>query len=596
MVDASGTNAYAYTAGGFLWTEDGPWSSDTVTNTYNNRLRTGLDVAQPTGKWTNSFGYDAAKRLTGVTSPAGTFSYLFSGVALHASRITLPNSSYITNTYDTMARLKGTYLKTSGHVVTNKHEYNYNAGHQRTQQIFLDASTYDYTYDKIGQLKVADSSVAAQDRGYAYDSAWNLNYRTNDGTLQTFKVDGLNQLTNAPNPTSTNTYDGNGNLITAKSSSTSNYRYCYDDENRLVRWIFSRNAIGCDDAASNNNDQRTDFVYDGQGRLRVRTEYDGIKATGGWVTNTEVRYLYDGMRVNQERSSANTPTVSYTRGTDLSGSLEGAGGIGGLLGRSHAYQSASGNWTNHNYYHADGNGNVTYMLNSSQSKVAEYRYDPFGNTISSSGTLAAANVYRFSSKEIHVNSGLYYYGYRFYHPNLQRWLNRDPLGELGAINLHGYVDNNSINSIDPFGLSAVDDVRKALRSFEKGLCGAISGGFWSWYYFEKKAPGKTRYAHCMVSCQIADNCRKDAAIAAGVAKEFYDLAKCVAQGLRRGKWDSPQCESAFQPSDFKDNAQGINCPNDKSCAEQCQDLKNKGEAAPGPFFKLNEKDLTIIIF
>jgi RHS repeat-associated protein len=56
--------------------------------------------------------------------------------------------------------------------------------------------------------------------------------------------------------------------------------------------------------------------------------------------------------------------------------------------------------------------------------VAKYRYDPFGNTISSSGTLAGANVYRFSSKEIHVNSGMYYYGYRFYDPNLQRWINR----------------------------------------------------------------------------------------------------------------------------------------------------------------------------
>jgi RHS repeat-associated protein len=59
--------------------------------------------------------------------------------------------------------------------------------------------------------------------------------------------------------------------------------------------------------------------------------------------------------------------------------------------------------------------------------VSNYRYDPFGNTISSSGTLASANVYRFSSKEIHVNSGMYYYGYRFYDPNLQRWINRDPI-------------------------------------------------------------------------------------------------------------------------------------------------------------------------
>src|SRR2546422_5869404 len=69
------------------------------------------------------------------------------------------------------------------------------------------------------------------------------------------------------------------------------------------------------------------------------------------------------------------------------------------------------------------------MVNSSQSKVAEYRYDPFGNLISKSGSLADANVYRFSSKEIHANSGMYYFLYRFYDPNLQRWINRDPLGD-----------------------------------------------------------------------------------------------------------------------------------------------------------------------
>jgi len=142
-------------------------------------------------------------------------------------------------------------------------------------------------------------------------------------------------------------------------------------------------------------------------------------------------------------------------------------------------QSGSGSFTNHNYYHADGNGNITYMVDTNQSMVASYRYDPFGNTISSSGTLSGVNVYQFSSKERHNNSGMYYYGYRWYDPNLQRWLNRDPLGESGFElvqrvaplrsqpfigfaaelvedpNLYTYLANEPINRTDGEGLTAL---------------------------------------------------------------------------------------------------------------------------------------------
>ncbi len=99
-----------------------------------------------------------------------------------------------------------------------------------------------------------------------------------------------------------------------------------------------------------------------------------------WIYTDETHYIYDGWRVIQERDGSNTPTVSYTRGSDLSSALEGAGGIGGLLARSSGY--SSGNFTSHAYYHADGNGNITALVNSSQTLVANYRYDPFGNTVS----------------------------------------------------------------------------------------------------------------------------------------------------------------------------------------------------------------------
>jgi RHS repeat-associated protein len=479
MVDAVGTTVYSYTSGGQLFTEDGPFASDTVTNRYSQRVRTSLGLQQPTGAWTNGFIYDAAGRLTNVTSQAGSFGYLFhSGVQNLPAGIRLPNTSYVTNYYDSVARLTRTLLNNSGNTTLDAAKYGYNHAAQRTAFTNAAGTNVLYYYDHIGQLTVADSSDNTEDRGYAYDAAWNLNYLTNNDLATEFDVDDKNELV-AVVARDTSTYDANGNLSTGTGTQVgagTNWVYVWDDENRLVQWFYYQNGI----ANQTTGDLRTDFTYDGLGRLRQRLEYLynaplSPLLSVGWTLQSVTEYIYDARRVIQERDGNNTPTVSYTRGPDLSGiwrgssagseSLEGAGGIGGLLARSHGY--SSGNWSTHNFYHADGNGNITYLVDSSQGLAASYRYDPFGHTLSSSGPLADANVYRFSSKECHVNSGMYYYLYRFYDPNIQRWVNEDPGTEGGflllskaaavalvdALNAHAFVRNGPIARLDAQGLT-----------------------------------------------------------------------------------------------------------------------------------------------
>ncbi len=410
MIDGVGTSVFTYTDSGQLLTEDGPFASDTMTNLYSNRLRVRLSLGQPSGVWTNAFTYDSANRLYTVGSPAGTFTYTYDDSSARLSQLSVPGGSYVNNGFDTMSRLTSTFLYTPVGAVLDGYLYAYDRENQRTNDVREDSSTVNYSYDNIGQLVIADSSVSSEDRGYTYDTAWNLNYRTNNGSLSTFIVDTKNELTNAFS--TANTYDSNGNLTDVGSGKV----YVYDDENRLAQWFSYQHGV----SSPTNGDLRTDFAYDGLGRLRVRTEYvlsciasngggggsgdsffGGIHTdTGGgpncnWNVTNEVHYIYDGMRVIQERDGSNNPLCAYTRGNDLSVSLEGAGGIGGLLGRT---KYVSGSPTSSALYFSDGNGNVTSLINTNSSMAASYRYDPFGNVISKSGSLADANVYRFSKR------------------------------------------------------------------------------------------------------------------------------------------------------------------------------------------------------
>ncbi|MGH7981257.1 MAG: RHS repeat domain-containing protein, partial [Limisphaerales bacterium] len=164
----------------------------------------------------------------------------------------------------------------------------------------------------------------------------------------------------------------------------------------------------------------------------IERDYSWDAGTSGWQETNEIHFIYDGNVVVEERTGNNVPLVSYTRGLDLSGTLQGAGGIGGLLARTTYGQELPGAPTT-SFYHSDGNGNVTAMIYPDQQLAAKYLYDPFGNMLAMSGPLRNFNKYRFSSKEWDDNSGLYYYLYRLYDPDLQRWPNRDPLGDFGSL-------------------------------------------------------------------------------------------------------------------------------------------------------------------
>mgnify|MGYP001564069749 CR=1 FL=1 len=503
MVDAVGTTRYAYVASSLLSEEDGPWADDTVTYAYNgSQQRTSLSLQQPfLPPASTGYGYDTSGRLQSIASTVGMFVYAYDGAGRRVNALFLPNGCSITNGYDNVSRLTSTYLRNSAGIDLNHHIYHYDAGHHRTNITRYDGSKITYSYDNIGQLKSAtgkeaDNTVRLHEKfGYAYDAAGNLNFRTNNALFQTFSVDALNQLaTNTRSGTftaagitlgsptnvtvngaaatrygdgtfakeglslsdGTNTftaiaqdaagrsdtnesvaylpavtlfqYDGNGNLL-----SDGRRAFAYDDENQLTSALVT-------------NAWKSEFVYDGKRRRKVRKEYSWQDEE--WVQTNEVRYVYEGRLVIQERNENNQPTVSYARGSDLSGTLQGAGGIGGMLAR---YEHSLGLVA---YYHADGGGNITTLVDLGGSIVARYLYDPFGRELARSGSQSDANLYRYASKEKHHNSDSLYYLYRYYIPEIQRWLNRDPIHEKGGLNLYTFAFNSPNNMVDFWGLQS----------------------------------------------------------------------------------------------------------------------------------------------
>ena len=107
---------------------------------------------------------------------------------------------------------------------------------------------------------------------------------------------------------------------------------------------------------------------------------------------------------------------TYVWGSDLSGSMQGAGGVGGLQEVS-CYGSATANC----FPAFDGNDNVAALINAADGTVAANdEYAAFGEPVRVTGVMARNNPFRFSTKYADDESDLLYYGYRYYKPSL-RW-------------------------------------------------------------------------------------------------------------------------------------------------------------------------------
>ncbi|MEJ1974198.1 MAG: RHS repeat-associated core domain-containing protein [Lacunisphaera sp.] len=238
------------------------------------------------------------------------------------------------------------------------------------------------------------------------------------------------------------TYDDDGNL-----AQDSVWDYQYDAENRLVAMQNRSEVIGTGMIAGADA-RRLEFKYDYKNRRVRKTVYGGWNGSTYATTLSDTKFLYDGANLIAEFDALSTLTLtrSFTWGLDLQGSLTASGGVGALLQIRDEVQNKTLLPT------YDGNGNVAALLNADTGALeAAYEYDPFGNLLRAEGTYAAANHFRFSSKFQDDETGLVYYGLRYYSPTLGRFINKDPIEEMGGLNLYAFCSNNGVNRWDYLG-------------------------------------------------------------------------------------------------------------------------------------------------
>ena len=201
-----------------------------------------------------------------------------------------------------------------------------------------------------------------------------------------------------------------------------------------------------------------------------------------------------------------------------------------------------------------------------------------------SGLSASKNLYRFSSKEWNPNSGLYYYGYRFYDPNLQRWVNADPVQEDGGINLYGFVANAPVNEADAMGLGFGNPVPPIVVTWpvDKRMPpmpppDTTGREFWN------ELTDPNGYTHCFASCMLGLPTAVDFGNELGLGKEaarrYYTFRypKWFRAGGRYSKVLVPKLAAriswALLPMTARDIAE---------CYNKCRAEGGTGSSGPAP--------------
>ena len=414
VTDPTGTYGFAYDSMGRLVGTTTQYGF--VTGTYTNAYTYDADsnrvsLTDPQGGVT-SYVYDTLNRLSTLTPPtaftSGSFGFSYDALS-RRTQMTRPNGVTTNYTYNNLSQLLSV-LHQVGTSTIDGATYTVDPAGNRTAKTDMYANvTSSYTYDPLYELTQVTQATNTTE-SYSYDPVGN---RLSSLGVSPYSVNTSNEL--ASTPSSTYTYDNNGNMLT-KVTSAGTTAYGWDYENRLTNVTLPGTG------------GTLAFKYDGIGR-RVQKVFTQNS------TSTTTNYLYDGFNGVADLDQNGNVLARYAMTQSIDEPLA---------------ELRSGTTS---YYSQDGLGSVTSLTTASGALGNTYRYDSFGGQTASSGSIV--NRFQYTAREFDSETGLYYYRARYYDPVTGRFLSEDPLTfDADTVDFYEYSTNNPAAVADPFGTQA----------------------------------------------------------------------------------------------------------------------------------------------
>jgi len=472
----------------------------TATDANGDVTRNGYDVVDrlasvtdPAGNVT-SYAYDTMSRQTGIFNAAiqagalVTRSYTPDGLLASVADATHPATTYAYNGLD--------QLKTTTYPGSTTETYAYDADGNVVTRTTRKGDTLSFGYDTLNRLCTKTISTTATSCGgtsaspltnYSYDlvgrstgisdnSASIAAVSATASYAATYSYDALNRpITASWTPTV---------VQTAPTQAGVTFTHSYDANNRRVgqaasdnSWLLYPATTGTTSYTANNLNQYTavggasptydnngnltfdgtvTYCYDVEGRL-TRAITAGTCAS---PTTTLGAYAFDAQGRRKSKTAGGTTTITVTD-ADNREVLE-YDGTSGAIQRWYAYGAGSNDVLGQMNVAAatrttlvpDIQGSFIASMASNATTFSKANFLPYGeNAASTSGTFRYTGS-RIDPETVATSqpSGIYYMRARAYSPQWGRFIQVDPIGYQGGINLYAYTGNDPLNQTDPDGL------------------------------------------------------------------------------------------------------------------------------------------------